>query len=294
MSPRKSLFVFAFTGVIFFRLASLLCFLQLASPYGYAESKVPDLEEIVRKVQEVYGRHCCFSAAFDQLTVNTAMDLKDRFQGTMYVRKPSAIALEVESPEKQKVVMRGRSYTVYFPQDGSAVSGEIPPEINVEHFFGFFANIGRIDKTFSVQFAAKAMDKDEMLFFLELSDKSNPHIFPIDLEAIGKAITEKKIAIGVIDHHITRDDDQISPADLPCRSAVETEGSRIPGTRDDVSGKSFPVRHIIDLDPLVREKIRRLHELLSAHRHRQQGHAVRRAPGAFARCRNPLLYGIQI
>jgi outer membrane lipoprotein carrier protein len=174
MSPRKSLFVFAFTGVIFFRLASLLCLLQLASPYGYAESKVPDLDEIVRKVQEVYGRHCCFSAAFDQLTVNTAMDLKDRFQGTMYVRKPGAIALEVESPEKQKVVMRGRSYTVYFPQDGSAVRGEIPPEINVEHFFGFFANIGRIDKNFSVQFAAKAMDKDEMLFFLELSDKSNP------------------------------------------------------------------------------------------------------------------------
>lgn len=140
-----------------------------------AESKTKDLQldEVIRRVQETYASHCCFRATFDQLTVNTAMDLKDRFRGTMFVRKPSAIALDVESPEKQRVVMRGRAYTVYFEQDGSAVRGEVPPEINLDHFFGFFTNIGSINKNFSIQFGARTKDEIHGMIFLELSEKTS-------------------------------------------------------------------------------------------------------------------------
>ena len=155
------------------RTAILVSLLILLSPCGNAWSDSLSLEQVLRRVQEVYSHHCCFRASFDQLTVNTAMDLKDRFQGTMYVRKPASIALEVESPEKQKVVMQGRSYTVYFHQDGSAVRGEVPSEINVEHFFGFFTNIGNIDRNFSMQFPARSMDKEENLIFIELAEKKN-------------------------------------------------------------------------------------------------------------------------
>ncbi len=139
-----------------------------------AGNNLPSVDQTVRRIQEVYAGYCCFQATFDQLTVNVSMDLKDRFKGTMYVRKPGHIALDVDWPEKQKVVIKGRSYTVFFPDDGNAARGEIPPEINVEHFFGFFANIGNLDRNFVIEFPAKAQDEAENLLFLELTDKKNP------------------------------------------------------------------------------------------------------------------------
>lgn len=136
--------------------------------------ELPTLEQVVGRVKEVYSRHCCFRASFDQVTVNVAMDMRDRFEGVMYVKKPGLIALDVESPEKQKVVVSGRSYTVYFPEEGNSVQGEVPPEINVEHFFGFFANIGNMDRNFSIGFPTKAFSEEEELVFLELTDRANP------------------------------------------------------------------------------------------------------------------------
>ncbi len=131
-------------------------------------------EEVAKKVKDVYSLHCCFRATFNQLTVNVSMDLKDRFEGIIQVKRPGMIVLDVESPEKQKVVIKGKAYTVYFPQDGTASHGEVPPEMNVEHFFGFFANIGALDRNFSIAFPAKSQDEAEKLIFLELTDLKNP------------------------------------------------------------------------------------------------------------------------
>ena len=101
----------------------------------------PTAEEVIKKVQDVYSRHCCFRAAFNQLTVNVSMDLKDRFEGIIQVKKLGMIALDVESPEKQKVVIKGKSYTVYFPQDGTASHGEVPPEMQMLSTFSGFSRM---------------------------------------------------------------------------------------------------------------------------------------------------------
>jgi len=157
------------------RVAQLgfLVFLLVVAAPCYGEFKLPGVEQVVAQVKEVYSRKCCFKAVFKQLTVNVAMDLKDRFKGDIYVKKPGLIALDVKSPEKQKVVIRGRAYTVFFPDDGSAVRGEVPPEINVEHFFGFFADIGSLDRKFLVSFPVKSHSEHEKLIFLELTDRKN-------------------------------------------------------------------------------------------------------------------------
>jgi outer membrane lipoprotein-sorting protein len=139
-----------------------------------AQDGIPPVSEVIARVRQVYARQCCFRASFDQLTVNVAMDLKDRFEGLMYVKRPGMIALEVETPDKQQVVIRGRTYAVYFPADGSAVRGEVPPEMNAEHFFGFLANIDNLEKNFFVSYPEKATDPDEHLYFLELTDRKNP------------------------------------------------------------------------------------------------------------------------
>jgi outer membrane lipoprotein-sorting protein len=141
---------------------------------AFGENQLITPEQVVKKVQEVYSHSCCFRAKFDQITVNQAMDLRDKFEGMMYVRKPGSISLDVEYPELQKVVIKGKSYWIYFPEDGSASHGEIPPEMNVDHFFGFFANIGNLERNFSVAFPAKSSDKEDKMTFLELTDAVNP------------------------------------------------------------------------------------------------------------------------
>lgn len=141
---------------------------------SYAQPAIPTVEEAVSRVKALYSRHCCFQAFFNQLTVNVAMDLKDRFKGMMYVKKPGLLALKVEEPEKQQVVIRGSSYTVYFPEDGNAVKGEMPPDINVEHFFGFFADVGNMDRNFSITSPNKYYSKEDGLIFLELRNREKP------------------------------------------------------------------------------------------------------------------------
>lgn len=141
---------------------------------SWGEFVLPAPDEVAAKVKEVYARHCCFQAAFDQISVNVAMDMRDRFQGMMYVKKPGLIALDVVSPEKQHVVVQGRSYSVYFPEEKNAVRGEVPPEINVEHFFNFFANVSNMSKNFTIAYPSKASSPEEGLIFLELRDAKNP------------------------------------------------------------------------------------------------------------------------
>jgi outer membrane lipoprotein-sorting protein len=141
---------------------------------AHAGFELPTSDQVVAKVKEVYAGHCCFQAMFDQITVNVAMDMRDRFQGMMYVKKPGLIAMDVVFPEKQHVVVQGRSYSVYFPEERNAVRGEVPPEINVEHFFNFFANISNIGRDFTVSYPTKAFSLEEGLIFLELHDAKNP------------------------------------------------------------------------------------------------------------------------
>ncbi len=131
-------------------------------------------EEIVRKVRDLYSKHACFTARFNQVTVNVALDMSDRFEGTMYVKRPASIALDVESPEKQRIVLRDRSYMVYFPEDGGSTRGEIPPEIDVSNFIGFFLNIRDIEERFEVAFPVRSSDAADRLYFLELTDKKDP------------------------------------------------------------------------------------------------------------------------
>lgn len=153
-------------------------------------------DQVMQKVQSVYSDKCCFRALFDQVTVNVSMDIKDTFEGVMYVKKPSFITLDVQTPERQKVIMRGRSYSVQFLDDQTSVTGEVPAELNVENFFSFFTNIGAIDKNFSFKFPQRSKEADSSLIFLELtSAKAGPGSYRITLGIDSKKFTINRAII---------------------------------------------------------------------------------------------------
>ena len=153
-------------------LLAIAMVLFLLPDSGRTGFELPALSEVLHRLNAVYAKHCCFKAAFDQVTVNVAMDLRDHFRGTMYVKKPGMIALDVNFPERQEVVVRGRSYTVYFPDEGNSVKGDIPPDVNLEHFFGFFADIKALEQNFTVSFQAKSpYSEQDKLIRLQLIDR---------------------------------------------------------------------------------------------------------------------------
>jgi outer membrane lipoprotein-sorting protein len=155
-------------------ILSMCLLLMTTAPWAFGKTEDLSVANVVKRVQQVYSRQCCFHASFDQLTVNVAMDLKDRFKGTLYVKTPGLIALDVDEPERQYVVLKGRTYGVYFPADGNVVRGEVPPEMNLEHFFGFLAAIGDLERNFTITAPPRSHDLEENLVFLELSDPKNP------------------------------------------------------------------------------------------------------------------------
>lgn len=175
---------------------ALLMFLSLMMMSHVCHGEEMSADQVMQKVQAVYADKCCFRALFDQVTVNISMDIKDTFEGVMYVRKPSFITLDVQAPERQKVVMRGRSYSVQFLEDQTSVNGEIPAELNVENFFSFFTNIGAIDKNFSFRFPQRPKESDNSLIFLELtSSKAAPGSYRITLGIDPKKFTINRAII---------------------------------------------------------------------------------------------------
>lgn len=129
---------------------------------------------IVAKLKRAYEGKCCFQGDFDQLTVNVSMDMKDHFTGVMYVKKPNLISMEVETPERQKLVMTGVEYIVFFPADGAVAQGRIPPDMNLEHFFSFLADMSNVDEHFNATVPAPNPERPSELLFLELAQKGKP------------------------------------------------------------------------------------------------------------------------
>jgi outer membrane lipoprotein-sorting protein len=167
------------TAILFFLLA--IAFL----PWRLHAENLP-LEEVISRVKQVYSGYCCFKANFDQVRVNPTMNMRDHFKGIMYVKKPASIALDVMSPEKQKVVIRGKRYMVYFPEDGNAARGEVPPNLNVQHFIDFFGKIEVVDQNFYMEFSKKPSNESDSLYFIELTDrkdKTSPYTIVLGIDA---------------------------------------------------------------------------------------------------------------
>jgi outer membrane lipoprotein-sorting protein len=133
-----------------------------------------DAAPIVAKLKNAYAGRCCFQANFDQVTVNISMDMKDHFTGMIYVKKPNLIAMEVETPEKQKVIIRGAEYTVFFPAEGNVSEGRIPPDMNMEHFFSFLADMSTLDERFEASVPQADPQRHAEFVFLELLQKGKP------------------------------------------------------------------------------------------------------------------------
>jgi outer membrane lipoprotein-sorting protein len=162
------------------RRGAVLLFTLWAISLGIAfaqdepRAKAEDPAPIVAKLKKAYAGRCCFQGDFDQLTVNVSMDMKDHFTGVIYVKKPNLISMEVETPEKQKVIITGNEYTVYFHAEGNVAQGRIPPDMNLEYFFSFLADMAHVDEHFNATVPAPNPERPSELVFLELLQKGKP------------------------------------------------------------------------------------------------------------------------
>ncbi len=86
-----------------------------------AAAKEADGAALVHRVQKFYRHTKGFSAAFDQLYTYVAFGRTQESQGKVECKRPGLLRWESEKPEKQIIVLDGKDYWQYSPEDNQVV-----------------------------------------------------------------------------------------------------------------------------------------------------------------------------
>lgn len=111
-------------------LAACLAALALAAPAaaapGAKKAAAPATPEaqgeaLARRVQRFYARARDFSAAFQQTYDYVAFGRQEARAGTVRVKKPGLVRWEYDQPEKKLLVIDGKSFWSYVPEDNQVM-----------------------------------------------------------------------------------------------------------------------------------------------------------------------------
>jgi len=115
--------------------------------------------KIVKRVQRYYKKAKDFSAAFDQLYTYVAFGRTQESTGKVQVKRPGLLRWESEKPEKQIIVLDGKDYWLYAPEDKQVTVKRGFSETQLSSAFTFLWGKGDLNK----EFTARAVDLPEGL-----------------------------------------------------------------------------------------------------------------------------------
>lgn len=142
---------------------ALLAALILSGP-GEALSASAGLDEIVAKIENRYDVPG-FTADFHQVSTIKAMNVADEATGKVFVRKPSMMRWEYETPEPQVIVTNGDQLWIYRPVDNQVILGKSPAFFAGGKGAGFLADIKVLRRKFDI---SAAPSDDERYYALKL------------------------------------------------------------------------------------------------------------------------------
>ncbi|OGL41843.1 MAG: outer membrane lipoprotein carrier protein LolA [Candidatus Schekmanbacteria bacterium RIFCSPHIGHO2_02_FULL_38_11] len=79
------------------------------------------LDEIVSKIQKKYEYVRELETDCIQETFNRTVEKKFIFKGSLYVKKPDKLRMEIKEPEKQLIIANGQTLWVYLPENKQVV-----------------------------------------------------------------------------------------------------------------------------------------------------------------------------
>ncbi|OPY10940.1 MAG: Outer-membrane lipoprotein carrier protein precursor [Syntrophaceae bacterium PtaB.Bin038] len=149
-----------FSALVF----SLLIF--FSAPAGAAEP--PNLDEVVRKIQDTYEQTGQVKARFTQTVTLKAMKKTEREEGVFYFKKPKRMRWVYTKPAAKELVINPEKAWLYVPADKVAYVQDADAIFRSAVSVRFLAGIGKLKDDFKISFAADKGTEKTPNYLLDL------------------------------------------------------------------------------------------------------------------------------
>ncbi|HPI91599.1 MAG TPA: outer membrane lipoprotein carrier protein LolA [Deltaproteobacteria bacterium] len=103
------------------------------------------------RIQQRYAKIQDFTATFRQETFQVIANKTVVFEGKVTYKRGSGVRMDVTSPERQILILKGSTVLVILPDQGTSQVQDIPPEIAAQNILGFFTGLASIEDHYAVQ-----------------------------------------------------------------------------------------------------------------------------------------------
>ena len=174
----------------------LMIALLIAAAPRAAAPQTQSLDDIVREIENVYGRMTDLRADFTQTAFNKSLNQSIPARGTVYLKKGGKLRWEYTEPTPQEIVSDGKKLWVYTPTLNQANVADAP-EALAGPAGSFLAGLGRLRTEFQVRFLNPAQPKDsEGNYVLDLTPKQPlPTLTRLILSVDGKSWEVRKAVV---------------------------------------------------------------------------------------------------
>jgi outer membrane lipoprotein carrier protein len=140
-------------------ILAILAAALLLAPLPGAPATVT-LEEVVRGLEQAYGRMTDLTAQFSQNSFNKSLNTTIPAQGAVYLKRGGKLRWEYSEPTKQEIVSDGKTLWVYTPALNQVNTGPAP-EALAGPAGSFLAGLGRLREHFHVRLLNPARPTDD-------------------------------------------------------------------------------------------------------------------------------------
>jgi outer membrane lipoprotein carrier protein len=151
-------------------LGGVAVLLVLAPALSRAEDLT--LNEVILRIQETYQKINSLQAEFHQENLDSFSRHKQRFSGKLYLKKPNMIRMEVNFPQKQKIIINEEEVWIYILEDNQAIVSEVSPDLRT--IFSFLLGGEELNKFYQVRFARPKSRDEKGNYLLHVEEKVTP------------------------------------------------------------------------------------------------------------------------
>jgi outer membrane lipoprotein-sorting protein len=102
-------------------------------------------------IQKRYSAVQDFTATFTQETFQVIANKTVAFEGTVSYKKNAGVRMDVQTPERQILILKGSTVLVILPAQGTSQVQEVPKEIAAQNILGFFTGLASLEEYYTVQ-----------------------------------------------------------------------------------------------------------------------------------------------
>lgn len=160
----------ALAGLVALTVSVVVAVAVPARP-GLAAPTALTVDEVVRGLEQAYGRLTDLKAEFTQTSFNRSLNSTIPARGVVYLKKGGKLRWEYTEPTRQEIVSDGAKLWVYTP-DLNQVNVGAAPEALAGPAGSFLAGLGRVRQHFQLRFLNPAQPTDpEGLVVIDLTPR---------------------------------------------------------------------------------------------------------------------------